>query len=567
MIIGIDLGTTNSLVSCFKDGEVQIIKNRLNKTMTPSVVAINEKNEILVGDIAKEYGYLHPEDVVKTFKKEMGTDTIFKIKDFEFRAEELSSFILKSLKEDAQNYLQEEVEEAIISVPAYFNDKQRKATQKAGELAGLKVNRIMNEPTASALAYGVGEKDKMERCLVFDLGGGTFDVSILEYFSSIMEVHAIAGDNHLGGEDFTNVLMDMFLKRIHKTQDELDLYTKSRLYKEVESAKLCFSKDDVITIHTTIQSVYYSESFTLEQYEIECAPLLERLKKPIEKSIHDAQIVLNDIDRVLMVGGASRLPIIRQFVKKYLHVYPEYYVNPDTSVVQGAALQCGMKMRSKEVQEMILCDVCPFTLGTEVIQENNGFEEAGQFLPIIERNTIIPVSKKETVYTANDNQDWVTVKVLQGESRMAKKNLLLAQLDIQVPKGPKGQEAIEITYTYDINSVLEVEVEVVSTKEKKRMIIQDKKNPIPDEEIQKRLDLLSYLKQNPREEEENYFVLVKGNRLYEQNVKNRDQIENVLIEFETLLDYGTRLEIERARKKALELFEEIENEENISMLS
>lgn len=568
MIVGIDLGTTNSLIAYFHEGQAEIIPNRLGKKLTPSVVSVNENNEILVGEVAKEYGYMHPDSMARAFKRGMGTDIEYTLNDMKFNAEELSSFILKSLKEDAQNYLGCEIEEAIISVPAYFNDKQRKATKRAGQLAGLQVSRIINEPTASAIAYGVGEEDKMERCLVFDLGGGTFDVSILEYFSSIMEVHAIAGDNHLGGEDFTQVLMDMFIKRIAVNKKEIDAFTMNRIYKEAEKAKINFSKEAQVVMALDVNSVYYTEEFTLEEYEKECEDLLEKLKKPIEKSIHDAKITLEDIDRVLLVGGASRLPLIRQFVKKMLHVYPEYYVNPDTSVVQGAALQCGMKQRDKEIQEMILCDVCPFTLGTEVVRFNGTFEETGHYLPIIERNTVIPVSKKQTVCTAYDFQEKVTVKVLQGESRMAKNNLLIGEVEIEVPKALKGEESIDITYTYDVNSLLEVEVEVLSTHEKKQVVIQNEENKLSDEEVKERLKKLEYLKQNPREEEENYLVLLKGNRLYEQSLgKDRETIEQAMIDFEAVLSNGSRLEIERARKRTLELLDEMDHQESVGYFS
>ncbi|MBQ0066485.1 MAG: molecular chaperone HscC [Firmicutes bacterium] len=568
MIVGIDLGTTNSLVAYYKDGEAHLIPNRLGEYLTPSVISVNEKDEILVGEIAKEYGALHPSSMARTFKRNMGTNHTYLLGMHEFSAEELSSFVLKSLKEDAEAYLMEDVEEAIISVPAYFNDKQRKATKRAGELAGLKVSRIINEPTAAAISYGVGDEDKMERVLVFDLGGGTFDVSILEYFCSIMEVHAIAGDNHLGGEDFTNVLVDMFLKQIHVNRDDLDLITMNRIYKEAEKAKISFSKNKTVTIAMDVNSVYYEEDFELEDYEKECLPLLERIRKPIEKSIYDAKITLEDIDRVLLVGGASRMPMIRSFVRKMLKVYPDYFVDPDTSVAQGCALQCGMKARDKQIEEMILTDVCPFTLGCEVIRYNGAFEESGHFLPIIERNTVIPVSKKQTVYTAYDDQERVNVKVLQGESRMARNNLLIGQVSVEVPRAPRGEEAIDITYTYDVNSLLEVEVEVVSTQEKKKIIIQNEENKVSEEEAQARLEKLQYLKQNPREDEENYFVITKGNRLYEQSIgKDRDIIEKALENFEHVLANGSRLEIERARKRTLELFEDMDHQESVGYFS
>ena len=503
MLIGIDLGTTNSLVACFIDGEVQIIPNRLGRKLTPSVVSVDDEDKILVGETAREYGYLHPDRSARVFKRTMGTEKEYELGSHKFNSEELSSFVLRSLKEDAEVYLKEEVSEAIISVPAYFNDKQRKATKRAGELAGLNVSRIINEPTASAIAYGVGDSGKIERCMVFDLGGGTFDVTILEYYKNIMEVYAIAGDNQLGGEDFTQVLVDMYLERIARLVPVVDVFTLNNIYKAAERCKCGYVDSNVGAMNVNLFGTPHEEIFTLEEYEERCSELLERLKKPIEKSLRDAKIALEDLDRIILVGGATRLPTVRSYVTKITGIRPEYYLDPDTSVAVGAALQCAMKERDKQVEEVILTDVCPFTLGTEVVRDNGAFEVPGQYLPIIERNTVIPVSKKQTVYTAYDNQRYVTVKVLQGESYLARNNLLLGELTVDVPVGPKGKEAIEITYTYDINSLLQVEVKVVSTGLEKKAIIQSEDNKISEEEAAARFEKLQYLKQSPREEEEN----------------------------------------------------------------
>ncbi len=568
MIVGIDLGTTNSLVAYYKNGKSEVIPNRLGKLLTPSIISVDDKGDILVGETAREYGYLHSGSTAKVFKRTMGTDKKYVLNGLSFLSEELSSFVLRSLKEDAEVFLQETVDEAIISVPAYFNDNQRKATKKAGELAGLKVSRIISEPTASAIAYGVGDNNKMERCMVFDLGGGTFDVSILEYYKSIMEVHAIAGDNYLGGEDFTMTLLELFLDRIGITAEEVDQFTLNALYKASEKAKCEISTKFTVNISVKIDDVTYSEDITLEEYEKACKPLLEKLRKPIEKSLRDAKIGLDDLDRVILVGGATRLSIVRDFVEQLMNIYPDFYVNPDTSVAVGAALQAAMKQRDKNIEEIILTDVCPFTLGTEVVKDNGAFDEPGHFLPIIERNTVIPVSKKQRVYTAHDNQDHVNVKVLQGESRMASNNFLLGEIVVEVPVGPKGKEAIDITYTYDVNSLLEVEVTVVSTEQSKKVIIQNEGNKISEEEAKKRFEILQYLKQNPREDEENYLALLRGNRLYEETIgKDKDVIEKALDNFEYILNTGSRLEIERTRKRMLEMFDEIERQDFKGLLS
>lgn len=558
MIIGIDLGTTNSLAACFKDGNVEIIPNRLGKKLTPSIVSIDEEGTVYVGETAKERFMLHPLESARVFKRSMGTNKEFQLGNQTFTAEELSSLVLRSLKEDAEAYLNEEVTEAIISVPAYFNDLQRKATKQAGELAGLKVSRIINEPTAAALAYGMHQQDKDSRYLVFDLGGGTFDVSILELYGSIMEVHAIAGDNFIGGEDFTALLCSMFFEHTQIAPESLDLRTLHEVIKTAEACKCAFSDQHEITMSCTIHNQSYKMHLTLEEYEDACAPLLEKLRRPIERSLRDAHLGLSDIDQIVLVGGATRLPIVQRFVERLFNRTPEKLVDPDYAVVLGAAIQCGMKERQKEIQEIILTDVCPYTLGTEVVVNNGFFEERGHYLPIIERNTVIPVSRTQTVYTAYDNQTQVNIKVLQGESRMAHHNLYLGEVEVPVPAGPKGKEAISITYTYDINSLLEVEVFVHSTGVRKIIMIQNEITRISDEEAKERMKKLQYLKQNPRYDEVNRLQILRGEHLYEEIPEMRNEIDNAMMNFEQALLKQDRLKIEQSRKQLTKLLDKIE---------
>lgn len=553
MLIGIDLGTTNSLVACFRNGKAEIIPNRLGENLTPSVVSVDEKGTVYVGRSAKERAMLHPLESASVFKRSMGTDREYVLGDWKLRAEELSSLVLRSLKEDAESYLGESVTDAIISVPAYFNDLQRKATKRAGELAGLNVVRIINEPTAAAIAHGMTEENDV-RYLVFDLGGGTFDVSILELYSPIMEVHAIAGDNFIGGEDFTDVLYNLFLESAGIAPESLDLKTRSEVRKNAENCKCAFSHSNEIIMCCTIEGKLHLMRLSLDEYERACAPLLDRLRKPIERSLRDAGVSLNEIDKIVLVGGATRSPVVRKFVAKLFGRMPSFGINPDEAVAIGAALQCGMKTRDKEIQEIVLTDVCPFTLGTEVLVDNGVFEEPGHYLPIIERNTVIPVSRTETVYTAHENQTRIRVKILQGESRMAQNNLLLGELSVPVPAGPKGKEAVDITYTYDVNSLLEVEVFVHSSKLRRKILIQGNKSRLSQEEAEKRMEALQYLKQNPRDEEANRLVLLRGERLYEESTgETRMAIDRAMMEFDRALKKQDRTQIERAREK-LEAF-------------
>lgn len=560
MLIGIDLGTTNSLSAVFRNGKVELIDNRLGKKLTPSVVAVDEESRVLIGETAKEYGFAHPERMAKVFKRTMGTDQVYDLGSQKFRSEELSALVLRSLKEDAEVYLGEKVEEAIISVPAYFNDRQRRATKRAGELAGLKVNRIINEPTASALAYGVGEKNESECCMVLDLGGGTFDVTVLDYFHNIIEVYAVAGDNRLGGEDFTLALMDLFLKENGLTPDDLDAGSFVRLYRAAEAAKCAFSKKEKVRISETVKSRLYESEIDIKQYEKACLGLLERLRKPVEKSLADAKITLDDLDRIILVGGGTRLGLVRDYIHQMTGIFSQYYIDPDTAVGQGAAIAAAMKERNAEISEVVLTDVCPFTLGTEVLCGEGDFLDEMRYLPIIERNTIIPVSRSETVYTSKDDQTKVRIRILQGESRIPSANLQIGFLDLEVPKGPKGKEAIEITYTYDVNSLLEVKARVVSTGMEKAVLIQDEDKGISKEEALAALKRLDYLKQNPREEEENEYALLKAGRVLElAGREDRKDLEEQLALFEEALDNGTRLEINVKRERLLDLLEEIEN--------
>jgi molecular chaperone HscC len=558
MLIGIDLGTTNSLVACFRNGKVEIIPNRLGEKLTPSVVSVASEGTVYVGQSAKERAMLYPLESASVFKRSMGTDQEYQLGNRKLRAEELSSLVLRSLKEDAEAYLGQSVTDAIISVPAYFNDLQRKATKRAGELAGLNVVRIINEPTAAAIAHGMTEQND-SRYLVFDLGGGTFDVSILELYQPIMEVHAIAGDNFIGGEDFTDVLYALFLQSAGIAPEALDLKTRSEIRKNAEACKCAFSYTDEIMMCCTVHGQMHILRLTLEEYERACAPLLNRLRKPIEQSLRDAGVRPQEIDRIVLVGGATRSPVVRKYVAKLFGRTPSFGINPDEAVAIGAALQCGIKSRDKEIQEVVLTDVCPFTLGTEVLVDNGVTKEPGHYLPIIERNTVIPVSRTETVYTAHENQTRVTVKILQGESRMSQNNLLLGELSVPVPAGPKGKEAVDITYTYDVNSLLEVEVYVHSSKLRRKILIQGNESRLSQEEAEKRMEALQHLKQNPRDEEPNRLVLLRGERLYEETTgEMRRAIDQAMMEFDRVLKKQDRREIQRAREKLDKFFDEME---------
>jgi molecular chaperone HscC len=561
MIIGIDLGTTNSLAAYFTESGPEIIPNRLGKHLTPSVVSIDEQDQIYVGETAVERLLLYPEYTAGVFKRDMGSNKKFKLGNKQFTAEELSSFVLKSLKEDAEHYLGEEVAEAVISVPAYFNNERRKATKRAGELAGLKVDRIISEPTAAAIAYGLYQNKENAKFLVFDLGGGTFDVSILELFESIIEVRAVAGDNFLGGEEFTQVLEQMFYDS-HKEIDKnaLSAKTQGHIHKQAELCKRGFSQDKTSKMICTIQEEQIEYSIDLQEYEKNCEKLFDKIKQPIKRSLADANIRISDIDKVVLVGGGTKLWIVRKFVSKLFGIMPDADINPDEAVALGAAIQGAMKERNKAVKEVILTDVCPFTLGTEVVVDRGDNRlEGGYFCPIIERNTTIPASRTERLYTVKDNQTKIRINILQGESRFAYNNLPLGELVIEVPAAPAGEEAVDVTYTYDVNAILEVQIKVISTGKSLRKVIVSQHTDMDEEEIEGRLKEISYLKIHPRDKEENKLLVLKGERLYEESTgMERGRIARALQLFEDALDTQDSGAIEGAKREFKEFINDIE---------
>lgn len=532
-----------------------IIPNRLGSRLTPSVVSFDDDGTIYVGETAKERRITNPAQTVEVFKRDMGSTRVWQIGGKKYTPTDLSALVLRSLKEDAENYLQEEITEAVISVPAYFNEHQRKATKLAGKLAGLKVERLISEPTAAAIAYGIDHETEDTKIMVFDLGGGTFDISLLELDDGIMEVHCVAGDNFLGGEDFTNVLYKRFFREQDMEEELLSAQTRNHISKQAELCKLTLSDEMSATMKCKVNDEMYEMTISREEYKEECAELLERIKKPIARSLRDSKLTIEDIDRVVMVGGSTRLPLVRSYVATLLKKIPDYSVNPDEVVVIGACMQAAMKEKNEALEDLILTDVCPYTLGTGVVNHNG---DCDIYSPIIQRNTTVPASRTRQYYTARDYQTTLDVAIYQGENRLVDSNLLLGELKVKVPPKPAGQESISVTFTYDINSLLEVIVKTNSTGEVVKKIIRSSSCDISEEEAEKRFAELEYLKLPPREQEENKLVLFRAEELYEELLGAEREImgRNIAI-FEAILKSGEADEIEEARenmKKAIESF-------------
>ena len=564
MIVGIDLGTTNSSVAVWQDGRAEIIPNALGHNLTPSVVGFDETGEILVGMAARERLITHPGQTAAVFKRYMGSPREFAVGRRKFRPEELSSFVLRALKADAEAFLGAEVREAVISVPAYFNDAQRKATRAAGQLAGLKVERLINEPTAAALAYSLERREVESKFLVFDLGGGTFDVSILELFEGVMEVRATAGDNFLGGEDFVESLVAGFLDWARKSGalDERDLDGRLRqaLWVQGERAKRAITKRETGVMTLNIGGKEVSWSIDEDTFAGLCRPLLDRLRAPCERALRDARIRPSELDEMVLVGGATRMPSVRRLAAQLFGRLPTVHLNPDEVVTLGAAVQAGLKARDAALDEVVLTDVCPYSLGIQIVQ-SLGRDQVrdGLFAPILERNTTIPASRVERFSTVVHYQQELRIDIYQGEARQVKDNIHLGHTRVKLPPKPAGEESVDVRFTYDINGLLEVEATVVSTGESQSVVIEGNPGVLSAEEIEKRLAELGRFKIHPREQEENRAVMARAERLYEELLgDHRDFLSRQIAHFETILERQVPEEISEARQRFTELLNQLE---------
>jgi molecular chaperone HscC len=496
MIIGIDLGTTHSLAAAWIDGQPRLIPNASGDTLTPSCVSLGEDGSVLVGRAARERLQTHPELSASLFKRSMGSGKTCRLGARDYLPEELSSLVLRSLKANAEAMLGEPVTEAVITVPAYFSDAQRKATRAAGQLAGLKVERLLNEPTAAALAYGLDQAGSESRLLVFDLGGGTFDVSILEMFEGVMEVRASAGDNMLGGEDFTGLIVQMFFDDSGiPAAARNDAAFMQRLGARAETLKRQLSDRPGGRIEIAWKGIDYATELDIHQYEKRCEVLLARLWRPIERALRDARIRAADLHHVVLAGGATRMPMVRELANRMFGRVPRGVLNPDEVVAMGAAVQAGLKMRDATLEEMVMTDVCPYTMGTSIVRvldEDNHID--GFYSPIIQRNTVVPVSRVQRYEPVADNQRSIAIAIYQGESRMVRDNIRLGEVTVPLAPGPRADGAVDVRFTYDANGLLEVEVTVVNSNEQRRMVIENDVGALSPAQIVERHAALSTLR-------------------------------------------------------------------------
>ena len=521
-ILGIDLGTTNSLIAYWHDGKAQLIRNALGSVLTPSVVSLDDDGSILVGQAARERLVSHPAATAAAFKRYMGSSKRYRLgKGHEYSPEELSALVLRSLKADAEAALGMTLREAVITVPAYFNDTQRKATRHAAELAGLHVQRLLNEPTAAAMAYGLHQNGDDQKFLVLDLGGGTFDVTLLDMFAGIMEVRASAGDNMLGGEDFTELLIEGF-RAAHSAINLAD--AQGALYAAAERAKQTLGSGDteMLVNHNGAPLTWH---ISAADWEKRCEPLLERCRIPIEQALRDANVRAGNLNDIILVGGATRMPVLRKAVARLFGRFPTTGLNPDETVAIGAAIQAGLVAQDKALEEVVMTDVAPYSLGVDVsIQTGHERYEHGIFSPIIERNTVIPVSRMNTYYPVQARQSHLRFEIYQGEAHLVRDNILLGKLDVPLPDYSNPDEMpVEVRFTYDVSGLLEIDVHLPADDSTHQLTIHNSGKNLDEAALKAAHEKLALLKIHPRDQTENRTLLARAERLYTQRLGDERQ--------------------------------------------
>jgi molecular chaperone HscC len=514
---------------------------------------------LLVGATARELQVVKPNRCAALFKRHMGSDWSAELGPRKFSAEELSSLVLRALKRDAEEFFGEPITQAVITVPAYFNNRQRQATIRAGELAELHVERILNEPTAASLAYGFHGLRDEKTLLVFDLGGGTFDVSLVEIFDGVLEVRASSGECFLGGEDFTRAMAARLLESQKIVYERAELEKPlmvSRLIRQCELAKRQLSNAATTEVRLPSEDGGLSPeapSITLSRDEVDAwtRNYLARMELPLRRVLGDARLNWTDVDEVILVGGATRMPSVVEMVRRISGRAPQCRHNPDEVVALGAAVQAGLQGQAKAVEDLVVTDVAPFTLGVETVRDFGAEFREGYFTPIIFRNTTIPVSRVERVFTVRPNQTVVKVKIYQGEARRVADNIELGEFEVRsVPAAPAGKESVDIRFTYDLNGVLEVEAIVVSTGAKHTHVVTRHASSLSPRQLAAAVESLQKLKTDPRDLEINRFLLRRAERLYEELPMDARMILGTLLDgFEQALAMADAATIERHREE------------------
>ncbi len=557
--VGIDLGTTYSLVAILRGGRPEIVPNVLGEGLTPSAVSIDERGEVLIGSAARARAVTHPELTALGFKRDMGTDKPCRLGKRELRPEELSALLLSSLKRDAEATLGRPIVEAVVTVPAYFGESARRATRVACELAELPVERIINEPTAAALAYGLHQRERELRAVVLDLGGGTFDVTVLEILEGVIEIQSSAGDTRLGGEDFLDTIVETVAGRIeehHGFDPRKSLQDAARVREACEAAKRRLSGSDTARVALPALGPKRQDvEVELRLADVEAAfePVLARMTVPIRRALNDANVSPSQIDEVLLVGGATRMPCVAALAAKLFGRLPSRALPPDEAVALGAAVQMALKAGDEAVEDMVVTDVAPFTLGIAVSQSLGMHQVSGLFAPILERGTVLPASRERDFHTLADGQRQIQIEVYQGEHSLCKDNQKLGTYLVKgIPAGPAGKESVAVRFSYDMNGLLEVDTTIRSTGRTASLTLDRSKNRLNDNQVAEAKQRLERLKFHPRDSLPNTTALFRAEALYaELTGIDRELLRDAMNNFRVALELQETAEIDLARELLL----------------
>lgn len=560
-IIGIDLGTTNSLAAYWADGECKLIPNALGGYLTPSVVSVDDDGSVFVGEVAKERLISHPDRTASVFKRSMGTDRLYALGSRSFRAEELSAFVLRKLKEDAEKHLGEPVEEAVVSVPAYFGDKARRATRDAGRLAGLKVERIVNEPSAAALACQQLKQQDKARMLVYDFGGGTLDVSLVDCFENVVEIFAVSGDAQLGGSDFDRLIAQRFCAENGMQPFASQPKTMQQaILRASEAAKRQLSQLQKALVAVRTQDFAGAMELTQKQLIAMSGGLLKRMAEPVRTVLRDGNVKPQELSQVVLVGGSTKMPLVQQYLRYILKGVPIVTINPDYMVALGAGIYAGIKERDADVKDVVMTDICPFSLGTGVMNPSD--KDNDYMSVIIPRNSALPISQTHSYSNSSDGQTRSVIGVFQGEDMYVKNNMKLGELTVTYPAAKKNEQQMLVTFSYDINGLLVVHVKVAGTNEEKEIVfLGGKMVDANDKSIAARVQELKKVQLNPRNEEAYQLLKAQAERLYtELTGMQRELLQQAVSAFELALDQGRAVDILKEAEMLRKVMESLQKD-------
>ena len=562
-VIGIDLGTTYSLVARMDGDRAVIVPNALGDSQTPSAVSVTDDGHVLVGAAARARAVTHPEATFRNFKRDMGTDKVFRTGEHVFRAEELSALVLGQLARDAQEVLGGPITEAVVTVPAYFGELQRRATRDACEIAGLHVERIINEPTAAALAYGLDRRSQESRIAVLDLGGGTFDVSVLEIIEGVIEIQGSAGDARLGGEDFLEAMADalaLAAKNRFGFDPRSTPSSRAVFLEACERAKRQLSTEtEVEMLVTTASDQTHHMTVTRAEVEATWERTLQRMHPPIRRALRDAGVIPERIDEVVLVGGATRMPIVRRLAEELFGRPPLTDIPADEAVAQGAAIQVALKNDDDALEDMVATDIAPFSLGVSTVETRGRRRLDDVFSPILERGTVLPASRVERFVTAGDGQSAIRVEVFQGEHSLCRDNTKLGEYELAgLPKAPAGEEAIDVRFSYDLNGILEVDMTIVSKGTTETLVLERSPGKMSAQQVAEARDALSRLKFHPRDALPNTTALARAESLFtELRGAEREMLSRAMRAFRLALEEQDSAAIEAERGQLLALIKSL----------